>query len=358
MRKRAAAVIAAVGMAAGFGAAVQGATIQSGDLVVLRVGDGTQTLGNTGNTEFLDEYSTAGANQNNSIQIPDSGGTALIASGSATSEGAISLNKNGTAITVSGYNTSRPAGSSLTSSTAAVVARGAGSVAVSTGNYTFTNSYGSQFSANNVRSSVSDGTNTYGLGANSGVVLADGSGTVVSSTSTNNRVANIFNNTLYFSTGSGTAGIYSLPLSTATSQTATLLFATGAGSSPYDFEINAAGTLAYVADDRAAASGGGIQKWALSAGVWSLQYTFTTTDAVRGLAVNFATNTLYASSGGGLWSITDGGGTAAMNEIALAPSGTAFRGLVLAPLAAPVPEPASLGVLALGGLLLVKRRSR
>src|SRR5207244_2565061 len=57
--------------------------------------------------------------------------------------------------------------------------------------------------------------------------------------------------------------------------------------SNYDFWFKDAGTL-YVADDGGAATGGGIQKWALISGTWNLQYTLlnngTTTTGVRGLA--------------------------------------------------------------------------
>src|SRR5258706_16141647 len=107
------------------------------------------------------------------------------------------------------------------------------------------------------------------------------------------RVVNIFNGQLYVSSSTGTLlGISTagsgLP-TTASSSAITLLpgMPTTGTHSSYDFWFRDANTL-FVADDGSAASGGGIQKWSLSAGTWSLSYTLlnngTTTTAVRGLA--------------------------------------------------------------------------
>jgi hypothetical protein len=54
----------------------------------------------------------------------------------------------------------------------------------------------------------------------------------------------------------------------------------------------------YVADDRTVALGGGIQKWTLSGGTWSLAGTFKGTDGFRGLTAseNGAIVTLIATS--------------------------------------------------------------
>ncbi|HPC61143.1 MAG TPA: hypothetical protein PKX23_10820, partial [Verrucomicrobiota bacterium] len=62
-----------------------------GNLAVLRVGDGSQTLANTGNTVFIDEYSPMGTLVG-SIQIPDSGPNALVLNGTATAEGFLARN--------------------------------------------------------------------------------------------------------------------------------------------------------------------------------------------------------------------------------------------------------------------------
>ncbi|HVX87120.1 MAG TPA: PEP-CTERM sorting domain-containing protein [Phycisphaerae bacterium] len=356
-RVMAAMAVAAAGICVGRSSFAAG--IQTGDLVVLQVGDGNETLANTGNSTFLDEFSTAGVNRNNTIAIPDSGANALIVSGTATSEGAISVSPDGKTITVSGYNTPQAtSATSLTKTDSGTVPRGTGAVNAATGAFTFTGTYGANFTKNNVRSSVSDGTHTWGVGANSGVVLADNTGTVVSTTSANNRVINVINGNLYFSTGSGTTGIYEIS-GTPTVSGATATEVIAEGGSPYGFSINAAGTVAYIADDGTGANAAGIEKWVLQSGTWNNVYTFTTSsgDSLRGLAVDWSTGTLYASSPSALYKVTDAGAADTMSAIAAAPTGTVFGGLVLAQAAAaPVPEPASLGVMAAGALMLLKRR--
>ena len=75
---------------------------QDGNLVVLRVGDGVSTLANTGNPIFLDQFTTAGGLYG-TLGIPNSGATAMLQSGSASSEGFLSsYNKT---LVFMGYNT-------------------------------------------------------------------------------------------------------------------------------------------------------------------------------------------------------------------------------------------------------------
>src|SRR5689334_11233008 len=65
----------------------------AGDLVIYRVGDGVSSLVSTGNAVFLDEYTPAG-NLVQSIAMPTTASGAnnpLIASGTATSEGMLTL---------------------------------------------------------------------------------------------------------------------------------------------------------------------------------------------------------------------------------------------------------------------------
>jgi hypothetical protein len=55
-----------------------------GNLAVLRVGDGTQALTNAGNTVYLDQFTPAGTLVNR-VAVPDTGGSALLVSGTANS---------------------------------------------------------------------------------------------------------------------------------------------------------------------------------------------------------------------------------------------------------------------------------
>ena len=182
---------------------------------------------------------------------------------------------------------------------------------------------------------------------------------------TNVRVMNIFSGQLYMSSASGTfqgVGTLGTGLSNSTGQVPTELagMPTASGPSPYDFFFANSNTL-YVADDRSAASGGGIQKWTQSGGTWSLQYTLAVgTVGARGLAgtVDGSGNVeLYATtaetSANRLISIADNGASSVFTLMEVAPANTAFRGVELT-----VPSPGSLGLLTLAGIVTTRRRRR
>ncbi len=339
------------------------AAFTAGDLAVVRLGDGTQTLGNTGNTAFIDDYTIGGALAG-TVAIPDSGASSLIVSGTATSEGALSLSGDGHSLTIAGYNTARPFGSSLASSASSAVPRGIGVISAS-GTYTLGATTTTQFSANNIRSGVTDGANNFwGVGANSGTYYFGNTaaGATVQNSSLNNRVIEDIGGNLFFSTGSGTRGIYEISGTPTGSSSATLLFGTGSTSSPYDFAFNSTMTSAYVADDNAT---GGIQRWDLVAGTWTLSYTLGTGVAsigARGLAVDFSGGNavIYAttaeSTGNRLIKITDTGALSTAATLATAANNEIFRGLEFAPTA--VPEPSAIALLGLGLAAVIVRSRR
>ena len=343
----------------------------AGDLVVDRIGDGTQTLANTGNSVFLDQYTTAGAAVN-TVAIPSTGATALIQSGTAGSEGALSLSQDGSQLIVAGYNVAiGSSATSISAATSATVPRGVGSVNAA-GTYTFVTPT-TAFSANNIRTAtLGSGGNYYAGGGNSGTVIVNGggAGTAAQTQTANTRVNNVFNGILYFSTGSATgnagAGIYSVGRTpVGAGSTPTLTLATGTGASPYDFALNPNGTILYVADDRASAAGG-IQRYDLTNGAFTLTYTLGTGVAnigARGLAVNFSgTNpVVYATTAEAtndrLITITDTGAASAATTLATSGTNELFRGLDFAPGAA-VPEPSTwaMCLAGLGGLAHIFRR--
>jgi len=82
-------------------AAVAQAQFTAGDLAVLRVGDGSTTLGNTAGPISLLDLTTAGLVQS-TVNVP-SGSGGLQISGNATSEGQLVLNADGQSFTVAGY---------------------------------------------------------------------------------------------------------------------------------------------------------------------------------------------------------------------------------------------------------------
>src|SRR5438105_3156359 len=83
---------------------------------------------------------------------------------------------------------------------------------------------------------------------------------------TNGRGGQVINNQLWYSTGSGTVGIYNFTGTPPTTASTAVLQASDTGTSPscWDFAINSAGTIMYVADTRTFANGGGVRKYTQS----------------------------------------------------------------------------------------------
>jgi DNA/RNA endonuclease G (NUC1) len=171
-----------------------------------------------------------------------------------------------------------------------------------------------------------------------------GGSTQLSTTVTNLRATAIFNNQLYISSASGAfQGVASVGSGTPTTsgQTITALpgFPTATGPSSLAFAFFNATTL-YVADDRSTGSGGGLQRWTLSAGTWTLTKTITSglTSGLRGVtitnngsgqAVAYATT---ANSPSLLVKVTDTNSAGdAFTLVATAGANTAFRGVALTP---------------------------
>ena len=320
---------------------------EPGNLIVLRIGNGTATLASSGDPVFLDEYTTGGV-LTNTVTIPDSGANSLIIGGMATSEGAISRSANSNFIVMVGYNTAYPYSSSLAGSSSTAVPRGIATIDFN-GNYTFIANTTTAFNQNNIRSGVSDGSNNFwAVGADSGTVYMGVASppAIVQSTYANSEVVNIFNGNLCFSQQkTGTYGIYSFAGTPVTAGgSAALLIATAGStsSSPYGFAISPDNTIAYVADDRKVSAGGGIQKYTYSGGAWGLAYTLAagTTNGARGLAVGFGSPpVIYATtteaSANRLIAITDTGSNAAVTVVATAANNEVFRGVQFTPQGSP-----------------------
>jgi hypothetical protein len=344
------------------------AQFTAGDLVVLRDGTGAAALSSAGTAIFLDEFNNFGGAVT-SVAIPSTGASALVNSGSATSEGLISLSPNGQSIVVAGYNANAGTASVASSSTS-TVPRAVATVDYN-GNYTL-QSTTTAFSGNNIRSGTTDGSgNFWAAGANSGIFyMGSGTPTAVSTNSANNRLVSDIGGNLFFSTGSGGArGIYEVPGAPTSGLVApvNIINSSALGSvSPYGFAFNSSMTIAYVADSDAYTTStgfGGVEKWDLVGSSWVFQYSLPTVGTgAEGLAVDFsgANPIIYATSGDGkdLFDITDTGSSATANLLDAAGSNEAFRGLTFAPTS--VPEPSVLALLAAGlpGAYLWMRRNR
>lgn len=314
-----------------------------GNLAVLRVGDGTQTLVSSGNTLFLDQYSTGGSLLS-TINIPDTGAGALLISGASSSEGGLTRSSDFSLLILAGYNTNRGSVSgSLSSQSAVTVPRAAASIDAF-GAYHLAEASTLLYSSNNIRCAASDGSNNFWTAGSPGgayLINPPQAPVQVQAGGGNIRQVKIVSGTLYFSTQAGSAGIYSfqgggLPKSAVNP---VLLFATGANSQPAGLALNKALNVAYVADQRATA---GIQKWTNNGSGWTLAYTFSTGAGAFDLAVDFSGSVpiVYATtaeaSANRLLSITDTGALSAIRVLASAGANRNFRGLDFVPDIRPV----------------------
>ncbi|HEV2640802.1 MAG TPA: Ig-like domain-containing protein [Actinocrinis sp.] len=341
----------AVALAAAPAAAAGG--FSAGDVVVYRVGDGSGALSGAGAPVFLDEYSPGGALLA-SVPLPTTDATgrhALVASGSAGSEGGLTLSADGRYLVATGYDAALGA-SGLSSSAAATVPRtvarvdGTGAVDTSTALTDFAD-------GNNPRSAVSaDGSEFWVGGAAGGVryatLGASTSTSLTSSTYKNVRQLEIVDGQLYASadptkasltvatvgTGlptSGTQAVANLPFASSPVEPyAYSLLTLGAGSTP--------DTL-YLADN----SAGAVVKYGLSGGKWVQQgsvlvsgVTGVTANDANGVVTVYATSSGSAGTSGTLSKITDAGGIGGQLSggaavIAQAPANQAFRGVAFAP---------------------------
>ncbi len=355
---------------------VRAAPFVPGNLVVVRVGDGSATLSSAATPVFLLEYTLSGTLVQ-TIPLPTtiSGNhRRLTLSGTATSEGHLTLSANGQYLTMVGYDA--PIGQAAIVSTFATTNNRVVARIDMNGNIDTTTALSDAYNGNNARSAVStDGINIWlagnggaGQGASAAVrytTLGSTTSVQLHSTNTNTRVVNIYNGQLYVSQSTGAfLGVSTVGAGLPTTGNQALVQLPGTWTSGthsvYDFWFKDPTTL-YMADDGTAANLGGIQKWTFDGANWSLQYTLlnngSTTTPCRGLAgyVNdegYAV--LFATTGGSLITITDTGANATSTVIASAPANTAFRGVEYL-----VPEPSVYGLVGLGLLVFaVFRRSR
>jgi hypothetical protein len=326
--------------------------------VVVRVGDGSTALTNTATAAFLESRSvTDGSLLSSPVALPTAaaGSNArLTLTGSATTEGALARSADGHYVSLAGYDAAVGT-AAVSGSTSATVNRVVGRVDAS-GTVDTTTRIDALFSAANVRAAVTnDGTSFWAAGSASGVVylpFGTTGGTQLLATPANLRACEIVASQLYCSSGTGPfTSVFTVGGGTPTTagQTATLLPGLPtSGASPYAFvlldtnpAVPGVDTL-YLADDRAVASGGGLQKWTFdgTTSTFTLAATFTNglTAGLRGVTgwVEGANVVLFVTeattSGNRLLSFVDDGSIdPAFTTLATAPANTAFRGVAAAP---------------------------
>jgi hypothetical protein len=205
-----------------------------------------------------------------------------------------------------------------------------------------------QFTGTNLRSAVTDGRgNFWGGGGSGGIVYLglNSPAITLSTVSPATRNLNLVNGRLFYTTGSGQQAIMAFTGAPTSAATETMFLNTaGHGSataSPVGFAFNPAMTVAYVADNRSASTGGGIQRynWNGTAWVWAytLGYTLSSSKQVWELAADLSgpNPILYATTGessaNNVVCVTDTGAASAFTTLATAATGDAFRGIAFAP---------------------------
>jgi hypothetical protein len=338
------------------GAIITGAQAQfaATNLLLLRVGDGTSALANSTGPVSLLEITRSGS----LIQTISIDTNFLQVSGTATSEGQMSLSPDGSILTIAGYVPPFTGTGSLSGRTASQAPRGYVTVNAS-GTVSSSAIISNAYSTDNIRSGVTvDGSAfwfTGSSGSGSGIMAFSG-GATNQLADINSRVIKVYNNSLYYSTGSGAAGIYSIsgtPTSSNAAPVSILAGVVGQGTSPYDFSLSPDGNTMYVADD-----GIGVQKFTNNGTAWSLVYNLTNglgANRAYGLEVLFgSTNQVVWTSPTNVWSVLDEGVAASATSIYTPGANYALRGLE----ATVVPEPSTYALLALSGAGLAAYRLR
>lgn len=354
-----------------------------GNVVVYRAGNGSGGLVATGNPVFLDEYSPAGTLVQ-SIALPTVGSgaqKALVASGSATSDGLLTRSADGSCLAVPGYGRDLGAsGGNLTSGTVGVggppiprvVARVRATGAIDTSTALTDAATGSNFRG--AASADCNGFWVSGTGGGGGVRFATLGATtssdVTGATFANTRAVAVYGGQLYMSASvTNLRGVATLGTGLPTTALAAAEIRKLTGMT----DTNSPGTYAffladlnpavpgvdtlYVADEL----GGALSKFSLVGSTWVLNGTLgTSTDAYRGITgvVNGASVTLYATRrtgstttpGGELVTLTDASGhngafAGTPAVLATAGANMVFRGVALAPAITVVPSAGANGVI-------------
>jgi hypothetical protein len=346
------------------------AAFTAGDIVVDETESGA-TLTSAATAVDLAEYSPTGTLVQ-SIAMPTtaSGPNAIFTdSGSAGSDGLLTLSPNGEYLALAGYDATVGASSVVSSGSNRTVAivNGAGQVDTST--------VLSGISGNNIRSAVTtDGNSIWISGTASGLGVdytTDGTvGTPVELSASNTEEVSVYNSQLYASSQHAfelaTVGT-GLPTSSLQAETA-LPGLNSTSSNIYEFYLTNLGggsnpdTL-YLAES-SSSSAGQIQKWSLETGTWVETGDVTLGGAVglTGEDVN-GTVDLFATTATKLYSLTDTSGfegtlNGTLDNIATVANSSddQFKGVAFAPQS--VPEPSTWAAMLSGFAALAVYQSR
>lgn len=351
--------------------------ITGGNLYVLQDGSGTATTyqdgggsiaagSGNGSAIFIDQFSTSanGLIAQTAVPTTATAGVGLLTTADTPQAGQLYYDSINNALVFGGYSGTAVGVSKSTASTGigVVSSSGAFSFPTATSSSAFTGGSGL------IRAATTDGSGNYwaaGTPATPGGVYYYGNGTPVGiNTGFAGRGVGAYGGNLYYTTGSGTAGLYMFSGLPTSGANGTLI--AGTGGTPYGFTFNPGMTTLYVAIENSATSGG-IQKWTFNGSSWSLAYTLDSSVGFDWVTGNFsgANPVLYATSfagtgGNSIYTITDtgsGSGATLLDTIAASSSVAGdFDGIVFV---ASVPEPSVYALAGLGLVLFLgNRRTR
>jgi hypothetical protein len=326
---------------------------------VMRVGDGAAALSSAAAAVFIEERRLDGTLVG-TVALPTAASGAnlpLAVSGSASSEGALTLSADGHWLSLAGY-AAAPGTAGVASTATSAVNRVVGRIDA-LGNVDTSTAFTTAFTANNVRGAASaDGSGFWvaGAGGSSGGIWfislgGQGGGVQIAINPNSVRWPELFGGQLYASASSGTfVNVFTigsgLPIVGLQTDTSLPGLPISGSSSPFAFVFVDANPVVpgpdvlYVADDRSAAKGGGVQKWTFNGVTWTLLTTFnvaTSPNGFRGLAGSVAggTVTLIGSTADDTNRLAvfvdDGTAGIVGSVIATAGANTAFRGVALSP---------------------------
>ncbi len=337
---------------------------------MVKIGAGAVALGNNATATFIEERQLDGTLVS-TVTLPSAEGPshAFGLSGTATSEGGLSLSADGRYLIVAGYNRAATVTGNVVNTTSLAVSRMIARIDASGAVDTSTLLGANPFIMNNVRGATSNDGQEFWVGGAGGtsagvwyITFGQTTPAPVQVYAANAvRWLHVFDGQLYVTANQDTISSVSpvgtgLPTTTLATPLAPLTGLPAAtGPSPFSFvmldrdaTVPGVDTL-YIADDSTAAPNQGIQKWTLSAGTWTKAATFsavssgTTPTGFRGLAglVTGASNenvTLVATSGetngtaDRLVVFVDGPSASTTGTVVLtSPTNTAYRGVALSP---------------------------
>jgi hypothetical protein len=316
------------------------------DFMVVRVGAGDGGLTAVAAPVFLDERRSSDGMLVRTVALPTvlmGNNRPLTLSGTAATEGVLTASGDGKYVVLAGY-AAAPGTAAISTTTSATVNRVVGRVDVG-GTVDTSTRMTNAFSGDSVRGACSnDGTAFWTTGngtlvATAGVQYAAlasaGTSTQVFSTVTNMRSCLIAGGRLYGGTAAGAAlrvFTIGMGLPTTAGQTGTNLPGMVTTNQPQGFTL-------YVADGRAVASGGGVQKWTLAANTWSLATTFSlglsagaagVAAAKVGNDTHVVATTLETPARVVRW-VDDGTLSPMGSSLTTAQPGTTFRGVAASP---------------------------